>query len=330
VRGAPVPVLDGVRHGSAGGQYAVADDGTMVFAAGRHAIESRFVWVERGAETALPFEPESFGVFNVSPDGRYIASTVYRTNPQIWIYDLAGGTGRPIVTEGAAEHPVWSPDGREVAFVVGARSVSAAPVMKVPATGGQPRVLLQPGGYPYSWTRDGRLGLVRTNRRPGQSDLWIADVAHGGTQSQFPAEGVDDAPAFSPDGRYVAYMSAVTDRWEVYVQPVPATGEKWVVSRDGGLFPRWSPSGRELYFMRDRALYAVDVSRGPANAAPPRRLFEGDYVLTFGHAFAVDPSGERFLMLKATDPRTSARSLTVVQGWLANVEARAAAGTGRR
>jgi serine/threonine-protein kinase len=275
VRGAPTAVLDGVRHGSVGGQFAVADDGTLVFAAGRHFIESRFAWVERGAETMLPFAAESFGVFNVSPDGRYIASTVYRTNPQIWIYDLARGTSRPIVTEGAAEHPVWSPDGREVAFVVGARTTSAPSVRVVPAEGGAARPLVTPGGYPFSWTRDGRLSLVRTNRDATRSDVWIADVTAGstpgGTQSEFPAGGVDDAPVFSPDGKYIAYMSAITDRWEIYVQPVPATGEKWVVSRDGGLFPRWSPSGRELYFMRDRALYAVDVSRGPATAAPPRR-----------------------------------------------------------
>jgi dipeptidyl aminopeptidase/acylaminoacyl peptidase len=139
------------------------------------------------------------------------------------------------------------------------------------------------------------------------------------------SEGTDDAPVFSPDGKWIAYMSTVATRSEIYIEPFPGNGDQWKVSSDGGSFPRWAPNGRELYFMRHQALYAVNLARGPANASPPTRLLDGPYVETFGHAFAVAPDGNRFLMLKPADARTSASTLTLVEGWLTEVEARIAA-----
>jgi hypothetical protein len=316
LRSGPVPVIDGVRQGNTSGLYAVTDDGTLLFVPGGHLIRSRFVWVDRaGREEPVGLDAESYGVFNISPDGSRLATTVYRTTPQIWVYDLARGTGAPIVSVGAAEHPVWSPDGREVAFVLGARTDPIPSIMVVPSTGGTARELVAAGGYPFSWTRNGRLSFLRAERGQSRSDMWIADVAGESAPVTVGGAGRDDTPMLSPDGRFVAYMSEAAGRWQIYVQPIEDAGERWAVADAGGIFPRWSPDGKELYFLRDGSLYAVDLSRGPDNASAPRRLFTGDYVLTFGHAFAVAPDGNRFLMLKPTDPRTSASSLTVVQGW---------------
>lgn len=316
VRSGPVAVIDGVRQGNTSGLYAVTDQGTLLFVPGGHLIRSRFVWVDRdGHEESAELDAESYGVFNISPDGRRLASTVYRTTPQIWVFDLARGTGAPLVSEGAAEHPVWSPDGREVAFVLDPRTDPIPSIMVVPSTGGTARDLVAAGGYPFSWTRNGRLSFLRAERGQSRSDMWIADVEGGSPPFSLGGAGRDDTPMLSPDGRLVAYMSEAAGRWQIYVQPIEGTGERWAVSDPGGIFPRWSPDGRELYFLREGSLYAVDLSRGPDNASAPRRLFTGDYVLTFGHAFAVAPEGDRFLMLKPTDPRTSASSLTVVQGW---------------
>jgi hypothetical protein len=327
VKGEPVPVVDGVRQGSLGSQFAVSNDGTLVYAGGGHLIRGRFTWVTRqGKETPLPFESQSYGVFNLSPDGRYLASAVYRTNPQIWLYDLVRGTEEPLVTEGSAEHPVWSPDGRSVAFVQGKRTGSVTPIMVVPlARSAPPRPLVKDGGYPFSWSRDNMLSFVRTNQGPTQNDIWVSDLTLGKERVVRASEGTDDAPVFSPDGKWIAYMSTVATRSEIYIEPFPGNGDQWKVSSDGGSFPRWAPNGRELYFMRHQALYAVNLSRGPANASPPTRLLDGPYVETFGHAFAVAPDGNRFLMLKPADARTSASTLTLVEGWLTEVEARIAA-----
>jgi Tol biopolymer transport system component/tRNA A-37 threonylcarbamoyl transferase component Bud32 len=320
----PVPVIDGVRQGGIGSQYAVSGDGTLVYAPGGHYIRSRFAWVTRGgAETPLPLEAQSYGVFNLSPDGRSVALTVYRTNPQIWIYGLDGGGARPLVTEGSAEQPVWSPDGRSIAFAARRGGGRNPAIMVVAADGSAPpRVLVQDGGYPYSWSTNGRLSLVRAGQGATGDDIWVADVARGTVDSLVVSDADDDAPYFSPDGRWIVYMSRVTARWEVYVEPYPPTGRRWTVSQGGGSFPRWSADGRELYYERDGSFFAVDLSRGPAHAGPPVPLFAGPYVETFGQAFDVAPDGRRFLVLKAADPRATAASLTVVLRWTREVEAR--------
>ena len=331
VTGTPVLVVDGVRQGGIAGQLAIGRDGSLFFASGGHYIRSRFVWVTpQGDATPLPFDAESFGVFNLSPDGQYLASTVYRTNPQIWLYDLARATDRPLVSQGSAEDPVWSPDGREIAYVAGHGVGSNPPIMAIPISGTSgARRLAEDGGYPFSWSRDGRLTFVRTDQGKTQNDIWVASAATGKTSMLLASDAGDDAPFLSPDGRWLSYMSQMTGQWEVYIEPSPPTGDRWMASAGGGSFPRWAPDGRRLYYMRDRAIYAVDVSLGPDHAAAPRKLFEGAYVQTFGHAFTVAPDGKRFLMLQADDPRTSAASLILVQGWLSEVAERVAgAGSG--
>jgi Tol biopolymer transport system component len=320
----PVPVIDGIRQGGIGSQYAVSGDGTLVYAPGGHYIRSRFAWVSRGgAEAPLPFEAQSYGVFNLSPDGRYLALTVYRTNPQIWIYDLERGSARPLVSEGSAEQPVWSPDGRSIAFAARRGGGRNPTLMVVAADGSAPaRVLVRDGGYPYSWSAAGRLSLVRAGQGATGDDIWVANVATGAVDSLVVSDADDDAPYFSPDGKWIAYMSRVTARWEVYVEPYPPTGARWTVSVDGGAFPRWSADGRELLYERDGKFFAVDLARGPARAGRPVRLFEGPYVETFGQAFDVAPDGRRFLVLKAADPRSTSASLTVVLRWTQEVKAR--------
>jgi Tol biopolymer transport system component len=204
-------------------------------------------------------------------------------------------------------------------------------ILAVPVAGGSARVLVQHGGYPYSWARDGRMSFVRANRDPGQSDIWIADVRGGGAKdggakdggaAQATTPGVDDAAVLSPDGRYVASMSGAGEAWEIVVQPALASGERWSISGPGGSFPRWSADGHTVFFFRDSSLFAVDVSGGPAHASSPRRLFSGGYAPTFGHAFSVSPDAERFLMLRPTDPRTTVTRVSVVQGWLGDVSRR--------
>jgi Tol biopolymer transport system component/tRNA A-37 threonylcarbamoyl transferase component Bud32 len=320
----PVPLIDGIRQGGIGSQYAVSGDGTLVYAPGGHYIRSRFAWVTRGgAEAPLPFEAQSYGVFNLSPDGRYLAGTVYRTNPQIWIYDLERGSARPLVSEGSAEQPVWSPDGRSIAFAARRGGGRNPAIMVIAADGSAPaRVLVEDGGYPYSWSAGGRLSLVRAGQGATGDDIWVASVATGAVDSLVVSDADDAAPYFSPDGRWIAYMSRFTARWEVYVEPYPPTGRRWTVSDGGGSFPRWSADGRGLYYERDGVFFVVDLSRGPGRASRPVRLFKGPYVETFGQAFDVARDGRRFLVLRAADPRATIAGLTVVLRWTREVEAR--------
>ena len=324
ITGSAVPVLDGIRQAGMGGQYAISSTGHLAYIDGGSGIRGQLTWVTRGGqETALPFDAESFGVFNLSPDGRYVVAVIYRTNSQLWVFDLERGTSRPLVTDGFSEQPVWSPDGAEIAFVaVGGAEDRNFPIMVVPAGGGaSPEVLIEDGGYPTSWSETGRLAIERVNQGETINDVWVASLEEGTLEVIRRSPAVDAAPYFSPDGQSLAYFSGATGQWEVYVEPYPPTGDAWPVSAGGGAFPRWSPDGQELYYVRGREFFAVDLSQGPQSVRAADFLFEGPYVTTYGHAFDVAPDGQRFLVVKGSDPRTSSRSIGWVENWLMEVEA---------
>jgi eukaryotic-like serine/threonine-protein kinase len=129
----------------------------------------------------------------------------------------------------------------------------------------------------------------------------------------------ESAARFSPDGRYLAYLSDRTGRQELYVQPFPGPGEPRQVSTDGGTEPVWARNGRELFFKQGEKMMVVDVTLAPAFVASrPRLLFEGRYEVSFlvsGMRFYdVSPDGQRFLMVKSDTP-TTPRQLHLVVNW---------------
>ena len=246
---------------------------------------------------------------------------VYRTNAQIWIYDLERfGTPRPLITEGFVEHPVWSPDGREVAFW----SPDAGrnpPTMVVSATGvSPPQVLVEDGGGPYSWSANGSLSFYRAMQGGSMNDLWVASLEAGGTEVLLDSPSVDDSAYFSPEGDWISYFSGFTGQFEVHVEPYPPTGDRWQVSTEGREYPRWSPDGTKIYFVNNNEFFAVEFSSGPENLGQPQYLFAGAYVDVGGHQFDVSPDGGRFLVVKASDPRSSTSNLVFVENWLSELE----------
>jgi hypothetical protein len=129
----------------------------------------------------------------------------------------------------------------------------------------------------------------------------------------------DSDGAFSPGGKWIAYASDESGRNEVYVQPYPATGAKWQVSRDGGRWPRWRGDGRELYWLEeDGTLSAAEVNVAetfrPGN---PQALFETRIEVTFFERFAVAKDGKRFLVPVPVADAETPRPLTLIQNWLA-------------
>ena len=115
-------------------------------------------------------------------------------------------------------------------------------------------------------------------------------------------------PQFSPDGRWLAYISNGTGRHEIYVQSYPGPGGKWADPDQGGAEPVWNPNGRELFYRNGDKLMAVDIATQPGFAAStPRMLFQGRYVLAPFPAsnYDVSPDGQRFLMLKPSEQTQS-------------------------
>jgi serine/threonine-protein kinase len=138
------------------------------------------------------------------------------------------------------------------------------------------------------------------------------------------------SPRFSPDGRWLAYVSDESGRNDVYVQPFPGPGPKWLVSTEGGVDPVWARDGRELFYRQDDQMMVVSVARGEEFTADrPRRLFQFRFdTVENGPNYDVSPDGKWFLMPRGERGPLSAE-LHLVLNWFAEVAARTQAGNGR-
>ncbi|MBE0594776.1 MAG: PD40 domain-containing protein [Gemmatimonadales bacterium] len=137
-----------------------------------------------------------------------------------------------------------------------------------------------------------------------------------------PASEAD--PMFSPDGRWLAYMSNESGRWEVYVRPYPGPGAARQISTEGGHQPLWSRDGRALYYRWSSQVLMVPLQTEPDLVAGKAEvLFEGRYSNVrgqFGRMYDVTPDGERFLMLRVGDPPPPATHYNVVLNWFSELE----------
>ena len=132
---------------------------------------------------------------------------------------------------------------------------------------------------------------------------------------------------FSPDGRWLAYVSDESGRAEVYVQPYPGPGGKWQISIEGGTEPIWNRNGRELFYRSGTKMMAVETTTQPSfSAGKPRVLFEGQYVLAvfpgMDLTYDVSADGQRFLMVKETGQATSPTQINVVLNWFEELKRR--------
>jgi serine/threonine-protein kinase len=128
----------------------------------------------------------------------------------------------------------------------------------------------------------------------------------------------EGAPAFSPDGRWLAYVSGESGRNEIYVRAFPGPGEKVTTSSEGGNEPLWSPTGRELFYRNGDTMMAVSLSTRPAlNPGRPHRLFDKTYEpsLALWPNYAVSADGQRFLMMKTIEQEGTPAQINVVVGW---------------
>jgi hypothetical protein len=127
------------------------------------------------------------------------------------------------------------------------------------------------------------------------------------------------SPSFSPDGRWLAYVSDESGRYEIYVQPYPGPGGKWQISTEGGTEPAWNHNGREMFYRSGDKMMAVDIATQPSfTVGKPHMLFEGQYLPTPGTSpnYSVSVDGQRFLMLKPTEQAEAAPTqIVVVQNW---------------
>jgi eukaryotic-like serine/threonine-protein kinase len=288
--GDPVPIAErvGVGPGAVGALVSASANGVLAYRPGPGFGSGilRLSWFDRqGKVLNVALDPGNYSMLSLSPDGKQVAFVRIDNqgpggNQDIWLFDAARGASTRFTFDPAADSaPVWSPDGSRIAFASDREGVRN--LYLKPATGaGSEEVLLKSSEakLPTDWSRDGRFLLFNSISAKTAEDLWILPMT--GDRKLIPylqTEFAETDGHFSPDGRFVAYQSNASGISQIYVQPFPnPAGGKWMVSKDGGIQPRWRRDGKELYFLEGGGtrLVAVDVSLSPTfQAGIPRVLF---------------------------------------------------------
>jgi len=335
--GSPIRVLEDVMHAAQGpngnldtgaGQFSVSSSGELAYVPGGiyPPVDSKLAWVDRtGASELLPL-PGSGPYYNprFSPDGTRLAYVSgSRGNVQIWMYDIELQTPVRLTSTGENYPPIWSPDGSRVAF----RSVSEGryQLMSLKADGSEePQSMTRDdvSGHPTSWSRDGVLAFFTGS--VSHRDIWTLSTNDDGLPKAFLATPADEtAAAFSPNGRWLAYISDETGRFEVYVRPFPEGTPVYRVSTAGGGAPAWSRDGRELYYrssgeQRATGVMVVDVTSDPDfTRGKPRALFDAEFETSVPRSYDMSPEGDRFVMrtISQAEPQP-VTEIQVVLNWL--------------
>lgn len=235
----------------------------------------------------------------ISPDGKRLAIGIgdpRRQRTDIWTVDLArDARTRLTFSPGRSSSPVWSPDGSRIAFAGSSPKVG---LYEKSSSGiGTEKLLLEGDMEPTSWSADGRLLLYYVwNGSEGTAyDMRVLSVSPTGSPVDYVRTNADEQSGrFSPDGKYVAYTSSESGRYEIYVQTFPPGGGKWQISRSEADDPRWRKDGQELFFLtpQGRILSAPVRSGGEFQPGTPQPVVES---LVNVASYDVTPDGQRFL-----------------------------------
>ncbi len=313
--GDPVQLDEGVLiDPAAGAKASLSASGTLAYLRGRAQFQPVMVRANSTVPTALIREPGLYSTPRFSPEGGRVAITVFGANAtDIWVYDVARNTFTRLTTEGLNIRPEWSPDGRDLIFI--STRDGKTGIWRQPADGsGPPSLLYQPEVEPFEamLSPDTKWLLIRTS--PGSTyPRDILAVPLTGERTVVPivtSPYSETKPRFSPDGKWLAYQSDETGRFEIYVRPFPGSGARVQVSDNGGSEPIWGRSGRSLYFRGQVGeVIQVGVTTGSAFSIGERAVvLAGDYLADASHAnYDIAPDGS-FLMLR----RAGAESQTIV------------------
>jgi dipeptidyl aminopeptidase/acylaminoacyl peptidase len=181
-----------------------------------------------------------------------------------------------------------------------------------------------------SWSPDGQvLAFVEVNPTTGR-DIWTLRVSGDRKPQPFLRTQFNETtPQFSPDGRWLAYASDESGRYEIYVQPYPGPGGKWQISTEGGTEPVWAHNG-EIFYRSGEKMIAVETTTTPIfSAGKPKVLFAGQYApsLLTAPNYDVSPNGQRFVMIKEDEQAATATQINVVLNWFEELKRRVPTGT---
>ena len=324
--GEAFPLADEVpTSGNTGfGDFTVSSSGTLIYVVARNPDQEReIVWLDRGGKHGKSvLKHKGITDFALSPDKtKLLYSLATQFVPgDLWLHDMARGVSQRF-TFGpfSAFSPVWSPDSTTAVFTafpedrLYAKRLASAKEEAWHISGTNTDAT--------SWSADGKLLAFSQFGVTTKEDLWLLPLEGERKPRPFKQTPyVEKSGQISPDGRWMVYSSDPAGRLEVYIESIAPGGAARQISVEGGIGPRWRADGRELYFISNRTMMAVDVKPGPElTFSAPRELFREPTLVTDSRGITYQPSadGSRFLVLLPVGGAPAALPLTVVTNWQA-------------
>jgi Tol biopolymer transport system component len=317
--GTPVLSEFATNPGTATVQLTFSQNGTFVYMPGTNSIESlaSIFWLRRdGSTQPLRSALASYrNALRFSPDGERLAVAIVNQQSDIWVYE----SNRDFLSRLTAHQsldvdPVWTPDGRRIAFRSARNGVDNLYWQRSDDTG-EPQRLTESKfpQFPLSWHPSGKLLAFREYGRETGSDIWVlpmeGDEVSGwkpGKPTVFLAGPFDETDAsFSPDGQWLAYQSDESGQNEVYVRPFPGPGGRVQVSTAGGSMPRWSRKRKELFYAsanQEIMMATYTVQGATFGADKPSLWAKGPFT-----SFDLHPDGERIAIVRTQESQSPAR-----------------------
>jgi serine/threonine protein kinase len=312
--GEPVPISERVEQfpETGGAAFSSSPTGVLVYGDAPQASSSGLAWFDRsGKELGSVGDPARYRNPRLSPVGKRIAVEIVDIsgNRDIWLIDVARGVPvRFTFDPGRDASPVWSPDGRTIAWQ------GATKMQSKPSSGtGQEQTLRDDPWIPDDWLPDGS-GLFCHQIQPRQIMLLPLVGQDRTPRPVIQGRSITTHARVSPDGRWVAYANVDTGRFDIYLQRASGAAGKWLLSSNGGIQPKWRGDGKEIFYVAtDGMLMAVPVQLGElAEIGKPQPLFQTHVEAITGslwHQYDVTSDGQRFLV---NTPQPFASTVTVV------------------
>ena len=315
VNGPPVQVEEGgwLNRGSGDAYMAFSSTGAFAFAPlGPFSFENVFLsWIDRrGNMKQLLDRARAYYGATISPDGQKIVTTIQAANDDIWICHIVRGTLTRF-TFGGGNHafPIWSPDGKYIAYI--AEKGASSDIFRKTWDGSGAEERLTSGlsaSALTSFTLDGKVAFVQNG------DIWILPLDGERKPIPFLYTAANEGGAqFSPDGHWMAYSSNESGKDEIYVVPYPKHDGKWQVSTGGGIFPLWTRDGKALCYLNGSSIMVVQITgTSTFDFSVPQKLLDLP-----PSTFVADiaPNGQQFIVGVVRSRQVTQSKLTVVLEW---------------
>jgi Tol biopolymer transport system component len=323
--GDPVPVATDISGGSVswgGAQFGASEAGLLVHMRGAGAARTLLNWRDReGGVVGTVGDPSGYWEPCLSNDGTRIAVSVGQDVGDIWIFDLQSDMRTRFTFDPADErYPLWSPDDGQLAFVSG-RDAEGEIYVRPTSGQGDARLLFTAGAQINltDWSSDGRLIFFNRLDTSNDGDIWTLDMQTSDATVLMSGKSDQSDASLSPDGRWLAFVSNESGKYEVYVQSFPEAKGRWMVSSDAGPRsadrPRWRSDGRELYYLRGGAVVAVPVTGETTfSFGTPKTLFSVS-VTSASADYAIDRDGQRILTNELPPADQSNAGARLIQNW---------------